>query len=366
VTNDALPSRKNSIDLLRLIAAFQVMLGHGMKYLPGAKIDWLSDAINVLPGVPLFFFLSGFLIAGSWSRKPDIASFAERRIRRIYPGLFATTALSIVAFSIFLRQEIAASPGEFVMWLVCQLTFLQSWNPNFIKPYGIGYSNVSLWTIPLELAFYVMTPIVLTIGKRTERVAQVIGLCTTVSFFLFVFFNLLYSPVTTSQILVQKVFLQSPLAAFSWFWMFGLGMLANHYKDTLIPLCVRNIGILVLLWAGSTAVSLVFELPPFLKASGNDLGLINFVLTSVLALAIAFRFPNLADRLLFGSDLSYGIYIYHIPVVNLILASGGSGITALLSLIWFSLGLAGLSWFFIESPSLGRQSRLLGATAPRA
>ena len=62
MTDEALSYRSNSIDLIRLVAASQVLLGHGMKYLPGAQIDWLGYIIDVLPGVPLFFFLSGFLI----------------------------------------------------------------------------------------------------------------------------------------------------------------------------------------------------------------------------------------------------------------------------------------------------------------
>ena len=210
----------------------------------------------------------------------------------------ATTALSIVAFSIFLRPEIANSPGEFVLWILCQLTSIQ-WNASFIKSYGIGYANVSLWTIPIEVAFYVMTPILLTVGKRLDRIALTISICMIISFIVFVFFDLLYSPSTPSQTQIRKVFLISPLASLTLFWMFGFGMLSNHYRAVLIPFLVRNTCALALLWGILVAVSLPFELPPFLKANGNDLGLFNFILTNALALSIAFRFPNLSDRLLF-------------------------------------------------------------------
>src|SRR5258708_342521 len=211
-----------------------------------------------------------------------------------------------------------------------------------------------------------MTPILLTIGQRTRNVPLTICSCTAVSFLTFAFVSYCYLPTTPTHLLIQKVFLVSPLAAISWFWMFGIGMLANHYKGVLIPFCVRNIGILILLWGACIVLSFAFEIPPLLKASGNDLGLFNFILTSALALAVAYRFPNLSDRILLKSDFSYGFYIYHFLIINLIVATGGEGMPALVSLIGVSVAFSALSWFFIESPFLRRQSRLPVAVTPRA
>ena len=57
---------KNNFDLIELFAAFQVLLTHSAKYF---KVDnYLIDFLSVFPGVPIFFFVSGYLIFSSYQR----------------------------------------------------------------------------------------------------------------------------------------------------------------------------------------------------------------------------------------------------------------------------------------------------------
>ena len=50
----------NNFDLIRLFAASQVAITHASEHL-GFNHP-IIDAIAFLPGVPIFFFISGFLI----------------------------------------------------------------------------------------------------------------------------------------------------------------------------------------------------------------------------------------------------------------------------------------------------------------
>ena len=85
-------SHRTDIDGLRGIAVLSVVLFHeGISRLSGGYV-----------GVDVFFVISGYLITGILLRQIHngdftIAQFYERRIRRIFPALFLTIAVCIVA-----------------------------------------------------------------------------------------------------------------------------------------------------------------------------------------------------------------------------------------------------------------------------
>ena len=62
----------NNFDLIRLIAALQVVFDHCLDHL---KIDqkwfFLSEISRLFPGVPIFFFVSGFLISKSYENNKN-------------------------------------------------------------------------------------------------------------------------------------------------------------------------------------------------------------------------------------------------------------------------------------------------------
>ena len=75
--------RINNFDLIRLLAAFQVVITHGIVHL---KIDdplSLSYVLNYFPGVIVFFTISGFLITSSLQRNSNIKKyFINRTLRK--------------------------------------------------------------------------------------------------------------------------------------------------------------------------------------------------------------------------------------------------------------------------------------------
>jgi peptidoglycan/LPS O-acetylase OafA/YrhL len=59
----------NSIDLLRLLVASQVMLAHGVLHLSGAKpTSW--PLLEALPGASVVFAIAGFLISAACEHGP--------------------------------------------------------------------------------------------------------------------------------------------------------------------------------------------------------------------------------------------------------------------------------------------------------
>lgn len=158
--NSSTSIRVNNFDLLRLFASVQVAFFHTSTHLR-APIDWPLPLVvlfgEALPGVPMFFVISGFLISASWEKNNSWALYARNRCLRIFPALWVCLGVSIVTAAVFggvdfLRLEV-------LPWIAAQLTVVQFYNPAFLREYGVGVLNGSLWTIPVELQFYLLLPV---------------------------------------------------------------------------------------------------------------------------------------------------------------------------------------------------------------
>jgi hypothetical protein len=59
-------SRFNNFDLIRLIAAAQVMYNHSIIWLHIPQLSAIEGLVDMFPGVPIFFVVSGFLVTRSF------------------------------------------------------------------------------------------------------------------------------------------------------------------------------------------------------------------------------------------------------------------------------------------------------------
>ena len=90
-----------------------------------------------------------------------------------------------------------------------------------------------------------------------------------------------------------------------------------------------------------------------LTVLGNEINPLSYLLLAALVFRLAFTRPPLSDRLLHRNDVSYGIYIYHMPVINLLVHHGFVGSSwAVVAASLATLLLAVASWFCIERPAL--------------
>jgi peptidoglycan/LPS O-acetylase OafA/YrhL len=78
-------------------------------------------------------------------------------------------------------------------------------------------------------------------------------------------------------------------------------------------------------------------------------GILANTLLSLLTISFAFSFTDLSKKLLRENDISYGIYIYHMPIINSFVSLGCKGsIWNLLILAFLTTILAFFSWKLIE------------------
>src|SRR5256885_1805574 len=166
-------SYRPDIDGLRALAVLAVVLFHYRA--PGFGGGYV--------GVDVFFVISGYLITGLILKESreggfSLRSFYERRVRRIFPALFAMlAAATIVAALLFFPVSFA----RFGKSLLATAFFAS----NFEFWHEAGYFDVAadqkpllhLWSIAVEEQFYLIFPaLLLLIGSRSRsRLAVAIG-----------------------------------------------------------------------------------------------------------------------------------------------------------------------------------------------
>lgn len=334
----------NNLDLIRLVAAFQVALKHALIHLE--VDDYYIELLSVFPGVPIFFLLSGFLIYRSYSNSGSIYTFFANRLLRIYPALVCCFVLSIVML-VWLEYLPASKfvTKEFFAWVVAQLTLFQFYNPEFLRGFGVGVVNGSLWTISLEMQFYFLTPLLFYVVQKSR-------LMWCVLLVFFVACHVLH-PIVASDQLYYKLLMVS---FFPWFCMFIFGAWMSTRDDLINKIIDAPLWFFVVLYA---VVDIICYWAG-LRVVGNEINIVSFLALSVLVFKLAYTKPKLSRKILGKNDISYGVYIYHMPVVNAFIFFGWIGAPLfVMAAMMVTFLFAYLSWICIEKPTLGLKKTTL-------
>ncbi|MDM9629014.1 acyltransferase family protein [Rhizobium sp. S152] len=168
------------IDGLRAIAVVPVLLFHAAIYpFSGGYV-----------GVDIFFVISGYLITGILMKEIEQGSFSvvgfyDRRIRRIYPALFATIIVTAIAAAFVLYADDLKDFGQSV---VATLTFMSNvlfWHEtNYFAPNAEFKPLLHTWSLAVEEQFYVLFPLLLSVLAHRGRRGRfaVIAVLTLISF----------------------------------------------------------------------------------------------------------------------------------------------------------------------------------------
>ncbi len=210
-----------------------------------------------------------------------------------------------------------------------------------MRGFGVGVLNGSLWTIPVEVQFYFALPLLLALVGMRRRGLWAVTL-------LFGGLYWVYAVSSAATLPAHKLI---GLTFLPWFALFLLGVMASVYWAVLKPWVAGRFGVWLALYVGMHLCGAIFW--PGYGQLGNSLSVPYVIVLAGLVLSAAYTMPTLSDRLLRKNDISYGIYIYHMPVANLMIYWGmtGSlmaGVCALCSVLL----LAGLSWGVVERPAL--------------
>lgn len=344
-------SHENNFDIIRLLAAVQVAISHGAAHL-NVKLPAIFEVIGFFPGVPVFFTVSGFLIGNSYYRNQNLKRYSINRALRIFPGLwtcFIFTTILLLSFGILKLESFANI--EFWKWFFAQITIFQFYTPDILRGWGTGTPNGSLWTIPIEIQFYILLPLIVMFIIRSKTIRIVtIALIVLVALFSNYFYSTLDQETIFAKLFHVSIF------PFLMYFMFGFFLYLLWPK---IKLFIVNKG---LIWLAIYAlyIFIFYYLTKSYSPSyyPDVLGWISYLILSIMTLSLSFSYQFAAKKLLRGNDISYGIYIYHMIIINAMLELNIREYSLLIAMSITFL-LAYLSWKFVEKPFLGLKNKFL-------
>lgn len=339
--SDVQDYRSNNFDLIRLLASIQVFFMHAFVPLRLTVSPSVAEVLDWFPGVPIFFMISGILVTHSFVRLASLSRYFRNRVFRIFPGLWVCLAVSFLfaawqgdleGRSLFLKTAI---------WVSLQGSFFQFVN-FWINP---GVTNGALWSISTELQFYFVLPFVAIYGRRFLR--SRVGVSAVLIIFS-VASAMFHQWVLSSQDeLLPKLFPTFYASILANGYLFAFGALIYLWQGKLLPVCRGR-------FVGFLAVYVILRLA--LVAGGISpamihatfFGLVVYPLLGLVVYSFSYSFPGLSQRILNGNDFSYGIYIYHMPMIYMSLHMQLEGAWGLIVTAGLVALFAAMSWIFIE------------------
>jgi peptidoglycan/LPS O-acetylase OafA/YrhL len=164
--------RPTGFDYLRIILAVAVIWVHSFDIVAGTEVFWhymhgLFRPIFALI-LPMFFSLSGFLVAGSLERSRSLISFLGLRVIRLAPALFVEVVFSAVFLGLLFTKwpyRDYFTNSMFAHYFLNILGDIHYRLPGvFLQNPDSGIINQQLWTIPWEMKCYLTIAIISAIG----------------------------------------------------------------------------------------------------------------------------------------------------------------------------------------------------------
>ncbi len=333
-------NRENNFDLLRLTFALIVFFVHAAVLTQNPNFKPIAHYLSSELAVDGFFIISGFLILMSYEYTKSLNEYYIKRVRRIYPA-YLTVILVCSILGLFISQYSFSHyfNKAWCQYLVFNLTFL-----NFIKPslpgvfanHFITAVNGALWTIKIEVMFYLLLPIIATLCKKFKAI-WVLSLIYIASLTWLWCCNRLALETGHAKYIELGRQLPGQMS------FFAVGMMSYYYFDFLK---IHKNTILLCIIAGLVGLQINYvpQLVPLI------LGL------TIVYLGCFFIYLGNFGR--YG-DFSYGVYIFHFPVLQLFidykLFDTHPWLT-LFSCMTTILCIAYLSWHLIEKRWLNRRS----------
>lgn len=294
--------KENGFTAIRIFCALIVVYEHFI-ILTGVKLPILElrgIAVNV------FFILSGFWVTRSLYTSKSLLEFYKKRVKKIFPAyltvVFAAAILLVFISTLTIRQYFTDSGfWKYLVANICTLNFIHPSLPGVFNGEPV---NGSLWTIKVELGFYIILPLIdfLCIGKKNNGGGyRCVGILALI-YLLSALYVILIPHLVEKYHLPSSIVNQLP----AYMSYFSVGMFCFFFYEKLFTLWKKLI----------IPSAIILVLCIYLK---------NICLTAFiepLALCFVVMWIALKAKLLFIFakiyDFSYLLYLVHYPIIMVI------------------------------------------------
>ncbi len=278
--------------------------------------------------LPIFFALSGYLVASSLDRTRNLPIFLGMRFLRIFPALVVETFLSALLLGMLLTT---LPLGEYLT----HPTFFDYFNnlygnvrfylPGVFENNPHKMVNASLWTVPFELECYIALALIYLIRLFDNKWLFLFAVLAVSALFAY---QLRDVPEGTGIFMPGRVLVIAFLA----------GNLAYKFRNALPAGLV--VALITTLIAGALMQYKYTMIPAAFFAA---------YASAAWGSTNPWRAP-----IIFGGDYSYGIYLYAFPLQQLVyqlFESKSIAFNFFASMVVISFW-AAFSWHVVEKPSL--------------
>lgn len=305
----------NNFDIVRLFGAFQVAIAN--HYISFFAIDVDVSLMKAFSGVPIFFFLAGIFIPMS-IKNNNLFDFITNRILRIFPLMWISIILGVILMFIAGYYP-KTNAGNFIAWLFSYLVY-PLYTPEYLRDYGVGAINGALWIIPTQITFYIFALCFYAFVKKNRGIWIVITFISLLSLKLLLL-NVLMpnAPIVLVKVINTSFLVQFPMFLFGIFVSENMNFFVKIVKGKFLLFLFIHLFFFYLLKYGfSITVSALATDPTIFKYP--------FMITlGLLVLSAGYTMPKLSDNILHRNDISYDIYVFHMPVANFIIYTMGKG-----------------------------------------
>lgn len=332
--------RRDDIQGLRAIAVLSVLIFHAFPtILPGGFV-----------GVDIFFVISGYLITGIVYRaaidgKLSYLDFYRRRIRRIFPALFAMLFPTVIVGALILSPTEYESLAKSAISSIFFVSNIYFWkNIDYFATDAQFTPLLHTWSLGIEEQFYIFLPIIIAILVRFAQ--RYVALFIALGFMA----SLVLSEVLIDRSAIASYYLL-PTRAFEL-------LVGSFLAVTRLPLPssetargALGLGGLLLMAGSFVGISEAARFPGF-NALMPTLGTA-LVLHAGSRGAANYVSHLIANRLfVFFGNISYSLYLWHWPILAYMRIIYGNQLPfpaasmAVLSATFLSV----LSYRFVEKP----------------
>ncbi len=322
----------NNFDLLRLLLAIIVVIVHTAELSQIEAIAKVSQYFSSVIAVDSFFIVSGFLIFMSFDNSSSLSSFAIKRVRRVAPAYSVVILLSALLLFFVSTQSFSNYFNiEFFHYILFNLLTL-----NFVQPTLTGVFidnplqaiNGALWTIKIEVAFYIIVPLIGYLLTKTNK----LFILLTIYIFSISYSILLFWLYKNSSL---EIYLKLEKQIFGQLAFFVSGALLYYFYDTFKK--------------KSFQILLVASVILYIHYYFINIYLLYPMALAIVIIYFATQFKYLGEFGKYG-DISYGLYIWHFPIIQLFIYYNlfDNLALGLILLVVCLLTISFLSWHFVE------------------